>query len=122
MIDLDRLEVLLGAATPGPWQAFIGGEAPQLIYPGVVCFACSPETKAYVVVVGGEIREHVANAQFVAAAHEELPAILAELRAAREEIGKLRVDLTELEMWRAIQCATIRLADAVPGDGATEET
>lgn len=49
-------------------------------------------------------------------------AILAELRAAREEIGKLRVDLTELEMWRAIQCATIRLADAVPGDGATEET
>lgn len=85
-VDIAELERLLGAATAGPWQAFIGSEAPQPIYPGVVCFACSPETKAYVVVEDGFVREHEANARLVAALHESAPALLAELKAAREEI------------------------------------
>ena len=91
--DLDALEALAGAATPGPWK-WVGGEC-----------CCAPDGRE----VGGEVYSPAASrkvadlsdrpprdrkgrkrkgltdadARFIAAAREAVPALVAEVRALR---------------------------------------
>lgn len=85
MIDLDELEHLCGAATPGPWA---DGSA-----------MCCPDMgwvegpKGRVCSMDGPKRTHSIDANdaaFIAATRNAMPALIRELRAARACIEEIR--------------------------------
>lgn len=99
MIDLDKLEALHREATPGEWRAVIEGTQPVCYYRALVCFSANTADGGYVSVVTDDhlgVREHQANALFVAAVHEMVPGLIAELREARAKIGRLSSAIDEL--------------------------
>ncbi len=84
MIDLDKLEELSNAATPGPWFDIQGSLA----------FANDDET-------GGAQIGCGPNAEFIAYVRKVTPALIAELRAARQLISTVRnsYDAINGETW-----------------------
>lgn len=77
--ELDEIDALADAATPGPWQAL------GLMQP-------APN---YAVIGGGSIPTQVAvvtreNAAFIAAARTALPALIAEVRRLSREVEAIR--------------------------------
>ena len=96
MIDLDRIEALVNAATPGPWTTAPDPGCGEVCDCGETCsredhalIARSAAPTVGLAVVLAEERDE-ANAAFIAAAREDIPALVAELRAARAEIERLR--------------------------------
>ena len=96
MIDLDRIEALANAATPGPWTTAPDPGCGEVCDCGETCsredhalIARSAAPTVGLAVVLAEERDE-ANAAFIAAAREDIPALVAELRAARAEIERLR--------------------------------
>lgn len=95
-IDLDALEALANAATPGPWELtdFNEGEDPPQPLWGVVNPPYynpldHPDDDA------AEVQVHVGSredAEFIAAARKALPELIAEVRQLREELDTLRAD------------------------------
>lgn len=82
-VDLDRLEALLGAATPGEWQAcgcrkcgLVWAPPDSLLFTGGGGEDCPS--------LSGE--QTANNRDLIVALRNAAPALLAELRAAREEL------------------------------------
>ena len=84
MIDLDEIEARANAAAKGPWKF------PHRDYPGVVTshLGClwNPET--------GEINDP-SDAEFIAHAREDVPALVAEVKRLRRELECAQTALTE---------------------------
>ncbi len=75
--DLDALEQLANAATPAPWEAHADGDIGPNVFTDCLCFGRrTPENHT----------QHLADAQFIAAARTALPARVAEVRRL-EQIG-----------------------------------
>lgn len=77
-IDLDALEALLAKATPGPWHTGAGDHWSRDVRAG-------SDAPAFC-----GARNGVADAALIVAAVNALPALIAELRAARRERDALR--------------------------------
>jgi hypothetical protein len=75
--ELDRLDGLARAATPGPWKASIEGR--------------DHFSGSHVILTGGEDIEmtgaSLADHDFVAAARQAVPALIAEVRALRARLA-----------------------------------
>jgi len=84
--DLDELEKLVEAATPGPWFHYGDG-----ILRGAH-LGCGPEEKA--------------NVEFIVKARSALPGLIAELRAARDCIEALKNAPCRLE--KRVKCPTCK--------------
>jgi hypothetical protein len=83
MLDLDAIEARAEAATPGPW-----------IVSGSVIHSPIREPwdgKPNAVIVDAHIFEP--NADFIAASRTDTPALVAELRAARADLGLVHLAL-----------------------------
>ena len=77
--DIDELERLLAAATPGEWD---WTDFPEITVDGVTAIIdCS---------AGDSEDENVANAQLIVTLHNSAPAILTEIRELRAENARLR--------------------------------
>jgi len=87
-VDLDRIEALANAATPGPW----GYKAGVLKHYAFSLDAGEDFGVSLQELHWQDGREvpAAANAQFIAAARTDVPALVAELRAARAEVERLR--------------------------------
>lgn len=96
-ISKEAVERLLDGVTPGPWaagrgdmQTYIDGVPSKWIYAG----------EQYVAVASGKINgswgEVMANARFIAAARDLVPALAAEAAALRDEVARLR----KVETWQ----------------------
>lgn len=90
-VDLDRLEVLLGAATSGEWQERIVTRESRTFrsYSRSVEIHNGPN---HVPILSGPCGAEppTDDARLVVALRNAAPELLAELRAAREEIAGLR--------------------------------
>lgn len=95
--QLAAIEARAAKATPGPWGA-------DATYPGGVY--CDDATGSLVARVSGDGFEYVpraesewqANAAFIAAAREDIPALAAALRRAWEEIARLQAVPPNIEV------------------------
>jgi hypothetical protein len=76
--DLDAIDARAGAATPGPWKSLRGYEQDD---PGA--FVCRAGDQPHYVVATGSDPLAPADADFIAAARTDVPALVAQLRAAR---------------------------------------
>lgn len=85
-VDIEELERLAAAATPGPWHR---GQGPHWAR------EVRGSTGRGVAWCGSQGYE--ADAAFIAAAGEAVPALCAELRAARERIAELEARAVLLE-------------------------
>jgi hypothetical protein len=84
-LDLDAIEALANAATPGPWEVDyderVGG-ADQILRGNLtICFMSSPR------------REY--NAEFIAAARAAVPALVAEVRRLRAAVAAAKGEADE---------------------------
>lgn len=92
MIDLDRLEALLGAAT----ELWVLGESENVVYDDPMacwhdCRDNGSDAQHWATCPGRESVDLARrDATLVVALRNAAPQLLAELRAAREEIEKLR--------------------------------
>ncbi|KPY92247.1 Unknown protein sequence [Pseudomonas tremae] len=82
-LDLTHLKALEGAATPGPWLRDYGNH--------VEYSACGDEgfeewQEAGPVMVGGDTPQSNADADFVAAARQAIPALITEIEALRAQL------------------------------------
>ncbi len=75
---LVELEALAEVATPGPWSRTFGPREPSRVW-------ASDDDAEPLAVLGGYVEgtDSVADAEFIAAAREALPALLAEVREHR---------------------------------------
>ena len=81
-VDLDRLAAAHAAATPGPMAAYgCAVQLPRRMPPNDLIASCDSE----------------ADAVLYALAHNELPALIAELRQLRAERDRLRTSLERAE-------------------------
>ena len=109
MLDLDAIEARAEAATPGDhWFADLEPED-QLSYE--VWAAQDPDEESSNGVVT-ELGCKKADAYFIASARADIPAMVAELRAAREVVEAAPVAIT-LRTDEAFYGAMNRLADAL---------
>lgn len=94
MIDLDELDRLEKAATPGPW---VDG----LSQPGVRKIAISEHLNDEIATLYGGPDDigDAPNATLIAAARNALPALIRELRAAREVVKAIKPHLSEHMCW-----------------------
>lgn len=100
--ELARLEALAQAATPGPWA------------PTAVCddddhwYACSPEHAfAEDDPACDSGKRHpgaLADAAFIAAARDAVPALVAEVRRLREQLQEERDILKDFQSGRIVNC------------------
>lgn len=93
--DIDELERLLAAATPGEWE-FVAEEVKGA---NATWLWIAPKTwhtrVARVVVYKTQEDEQEANAALIVAARNSLHAILTEIRELRAENARLKEDLTD---------------------------
>jgi len=88
--ELDALEALERAATPGEWwhgEQFVGDDDYQAILSGAPVPEDAPDY-AQPDVIADDVR--LADAIFISAARNALPALIASLRASREREARLR--------------------------------
>ena len=81
MLDLDAIGARAEAATPGPWFRVIDTDVCRLAdgtHPEVAVCLRTEDV--------GVVQSHEANADFIAHARADVPALVAELRAAREVV------------------------------------
>lgn len=94
--DLDEIERLLAAATPGEWE-FVAEEVKDA---NATWLWIAPKTwhtrVARVVVYKTQEDEQEANAALIVAARNSLPTILTEIRELRAENARLREALVRL--------------------------
>ena len=116
MVDLDRIEALANAATPGPWTTAPDPGCGEVCDCGETCsredhalIARSAAPTVGLAVVLAEERDE-ANAAFIAAAREDIPALVAELRAARAD---LTVAAADRDLYRDLYR---QVYDAVAGE------
>lgn len=94
-LDLAAIEARANAATPGPWQRderyVVGGEdIPGSRPGGEVIAQAQPTLSAW---REYELSQRVANAEFIAHAREDVPALVAEVRRLRAEaLGHTRYE------------------------------
>jgi hypothetical protein len=83
MLDLDAITARAEAATPGPWTKFPEGPTPP-----VVAMLNQPPGPLYVCTERGVEPSDLAepDADFIAHARADVPALVSELRAAREVV------------------------------------
>jgi hypothetical protein len=85
-LDLEALEALANAATPGPWSVEIGA-----VWAGtddLVASGFDDSNAAGSVDLVGRVF-YVSNASFIAAAREAVPALIARVRELEEENARL---------------------------------
>jgi hypothetical protein len=99
-VDLEELERLATAATPGPWHR---GQGPHWAR------EVRGSTGRGVAWCGSQGYE--ADAAFIAAAGEAVPALCAELRGARERIAELEADVDALRSRTECGGRTVDLTD-----------
>jgi hypothetical protein len=110
--DLTELDRLLAAATPGCWKAYqyAGDQHGQWMVDGninrideslIVCGNLGPPANRY----------SKANAQFIAKAKNDLPTLLARLRAAEAVIDRYRRDVGQLVEERTAAEARVAAAE-----------
>ena len=102
MLDLDAIEARAEAATPGPWRQ----TASRRGYRDVLQ---TPDTYADRMIAKGCPN---ADAAFIAHARTDIPALVSELRAAREVVAAAPVAVT-LRTGEAFYRAMNRLEDAL---------
>ena len=96
-VDLDKLEALEKAATPGPWE--LQTEREMGDYGSVIGeYLTGIGTRLCEVVVYNDDygNQVVHNAQLIAVLRNAAPALLAEVRQLREANQRLRESLTEM--------------------------
>lgn len=81
-LDLDAVEARANAATPGPWWG--GGDRQSRNAYGLVGRTTDRGTGNAIAVLSGTDMDRVADAEFIAAAREDVPALIAEVRRLRE--------------------------------------
>lgn len=82
--ELDELEKLCAAATPGPWQATKNGW---------VTSKDGPLTdEGFIINQAGDIPGGWSDTEFIAAARSALPRLLAAYRAVAEENARLKAE------------------------------
>lgn len=100
--ELSRIEALANAATPGPWEVSDSEPLNGCIWS--VGPICGYDGDALGLRVGDP------NADFVAAAREDVPKLIAEVRRQRAELERTKAKVAELIALQA------KLAAAKPGD------
>jgi hypothetical protein len=95
MLDLDAIEARVEAATEGPWFKVNDTD---------VCWSANGTHPEVAVCLRtedvGVVQSHEANADFIAHARTDIPALVAELRAAREAIDELTAIAISMLRWR----------------------
>lgn len=91
-IDLDELERLLAAATPGEWVTGCGFER-NYLYGGGAHLACIGGSEDYEINDDGSPNEADNNAALIVAARNSFPALLTEIRELRAENARLKEDV-----------------------------
>jgi hypothetical protein len=92
--DLDRLESLAAAATPGPWLANENGMGAPMVYLDPHSGKLAGEQYQFALDEAGRLFDGTtaaepADAAFIAAARTAVPALVAALRAARAELARV---------------------------------
>lgn len=99
MIDLTSIEERAKAATPGPW--FVDPDPREgMEYNTHIC-ACDDLRICFMANGGGnEARqaECAANAELIAAAREDIPALMAEIRRLRAQAGWRTIDIPSVKV------------------------
>ena len=102
--ELDALEALAAAATPGPWEAGTAMCCPDMGWVDGpnrrVCPVLEPAKRTHTLDAN--------DAEFIAGAREAVPALIAALREARARVDELLIYRAE---WKAY-CFTIEEAEA----------
>ena len=81
--ELDRLDALAQAATPGPWETFSWTSIrPKGRTQNVAA------TYLQIAEGGGQLYPAHENAAFIAASRTAIPALIAEIRRLREKVGE----------------------------------
>jgi hypothetical protein len=100
ILDLDAIEARANAATPGPWfydsYSTVHAKCMLAAYEAAEtdeeCYAANPAVCSVPAYAGDTAGgRHVDNAKFVAAAREDVPALVAEVRrllAKKDELGR----------------------------------
>lgn len=88
-VDLDELEQLEKAATPGPWKGCPSPNAADT-FSSVRPMRDGRELEEIANTYGSTNFEERSNAFFIAAARNALPSLIAELRAARHVVNAAR--------------------------------
>lgn len=100
-IDIDTIEARANAATPGPWKHKEG----TLVWFGTILVSRS---------WFGREADGVADAEFIAHAREDIPALIASHREKDVEIAKLHAQVSSLEQvcveFRAESARRLQLA------------
>ena len=93
MTDLDRIEALCAAATPGPWTAVKDPDGAFTIESDFYAAVCWrepwPENAA----------KCIADAMLIASARTDLPALVAEVRRLRAALSQSEYFIGERGLW-----------------------
>lgn len=111
--DLAELRRLWEAATPGEWAlAWEGGKTGVLasMIGKLVAFIGNPDPS------DGYEPTRKANGEFIAAAHNALPALLDELEAAREEVRRLNGIISGAKNVACAYCQHVTKAEGLTDD------
>lgn len=97
--ELARLEELASKATPGPWEWVAGSDA---LHATTVPHEWHEDETAKIIVTDSHVYPpHGADAAFIAAAREAVPALLAEVRRLRAEKAEREArDADDRYEWR----------------------
>ena len=104
-VDLDALDRLIAAATPGPWTRTKPQRDADGWPMGVGVAGCGPGCMIYASPPAGSFPS--SDAELIAALRNAAPALIAELRAARAELARMRDVLATrdeaLEFYREVE-------------------
>jgi hypothetical protein len=93
-LDLDRIEARAEAATPGPWEAVRGFQGEEFV-------GIRVDDRPNIFTTIAEDTLTRADADFIAAARADVPALVARVRALEAEVQQLQEQNARLEAWRA---------------------
>ena len=106
MIDLEAIESRVNAATPGPWHTKLGDGVTfdiQAVVTSATGEICGHRQLGY-----RDARNYENNADFIAHAREDIPALLAEVKRQADEIEAVTAErdaaVEDLRKNRARKC------------------